>query len=208
MESLLSPPAVDSSQTQKRLLFDVDAGEGGQVRLHEPDASPDDVGGGDGKGLSFHDSSSIVPPESSSPLSPISEFGMSVMKSLQSIIQGGGSRLTSPPATLSAYAKKDDVSRHTPNSTSNDEQALWQDCFLPKSSTFLKALRRSGRRGKVLIQGWVAFRENINLPSPSWKEIVRNPQRFDFRYIILLDDMPTYISFLLVGNRRRRRRWW
>ena len=119
------------------------------------------------------------------------------MKSLQSIIQGGGSRLTSPPATLSAYAKKDDVSRHTPNSTSNDEQALWQDCFLPKSSTFLKALRRSGRRGKVLIQGWAAFRENsTNLPSPSsWKEIIRNPQRFDFRYIILLDDMPTLHIF-------------
>ena len=201
VESLLSSQsAVDSPQ--KRLVFD--KGEG-WIRLS--DAPPPDDGGGDGKSLLVYDNGSTMPPESSSPLSPISEFGMSVMKSLQSIIQGGsGSRLTSSPITTpSSYAKKnDDVSRHTPTSTRTDEQQLWQDCFLPKSSTFLKALRRSGRRGKVLIQGWVAFRENNNnLSAPAWKEIIRNPQRCDFRYIILLDDIPTLHIF---SSRRKQKK--
>ena len=89
-----------------------------------------------------------------------------------------GSRLhDNTPATLSSSA--------IPAIPKNEQ--LWQEPFLQKSSSFLKALRRAGRRGKVLIQGWVAFRDG----RVSWKEIMRNPKRYeDFRYIILLDDTP------------------
>ena len=60
-----------------------------------------------------------------------------------------------------------------------------QDEFLRKSSSFLKVLRKTGRKGKCLIQGWVAFRQSV-----PWDEIARNPKRCDFRYIVLLDDKP------------------
>jgi len=128
-------------------------------------------------------------------LSPLSEFGLSVMKSLQSIIQSGGvsSNIGSP-----SNDKENKVPRRrkqvssSPSSQTNHELPPWNDTFLPKSSTFLKALRRSGRRGKVLIQGWVAFRCQSDI---SWEDIIHNPKRCDFRYIILLDDMPILHMF-------------
>lgn len=61
----------------------------------------------------------------------------------------------------------------------------WEDTFLPKSSTFLKEIRRSGQKGEVIIQGWIAFRVGN---TASWDGIIRNPKRSDFRYIILLED--------------------
>ena len=166
--------------SQKRLLFDV-----GSVRRYD---TPNNVVGPGGRSL-FQDST----PEGSTSqqhLSPLSEFGMSVMKSLQSIIQGRSPTSNMPPYVDTpdwGYANnKENMSRNTPTTLVNDgEQQLWQDSFLQKSSSFLKALRRSGRRGKVLISGWAAFRENV-----PWKDIIRNPKRCDFRYIILLDDMP------------------
>ena len=64
---------------------------------------------------------------------------------------------------------------------------LWPDTYLQKSPSYIKALRKAGRKGKCLIQGWVAFRQD---QGSSWNETIRNPRRSDFRYIILLDDMP------------------
>jgi hypothetical protein len=77
--------------------------------------------------------------------------------------------------------------KHNDEEDSADmELRLWPDTYLQKSPTFTKALRKAGRKGKCLFQGWVAFR----LPSVPWNEIIRSPRRCDFQYIVLLDDMP------------------
>ena len=126
-------------------------------------------------------------------LSPLLEFGTNTMKTFQSLVQGRSQphvpvgyesdkenspddKVNSPVIPVCASAQSSD--KETRNKT------LWRAAFLPKSSSFLKACRRSGRKGKVLVQGWVAFRE----ASVSWKEIMRKPKRCDFRYIVLLDD--------------------
>jgi len=183
MESL--PPGHQSPMngSHKKLLFDV-----GSVRRYDtPNVLRSTQSDGIGRNL-FQDFASE---QVSEHLSPLSEFGLSVMKSLQTIVHGRPHVIV--PAGYEA--DKENTPGNTPAcaqariaSTSNPdtEEALWQDRFLRKSSSFLKALRRSGRMGKVLIQGWVAFRE----AEVSWKEIIRKPKRFDFRYIILLDDMP------------------
>ena len=78
----------------------------------------------------------------------------------------------------------------------------WEETYyLPKSSTFLKELRRSGQTtGKVIIQGWVAFRAgNV----ASWESIIDNPKRSDFRYIILLEDR-LYL-FKSRNNKKKRK---
>ena len=67
----------------------------------------------------------------------------------------------------------------------DDAVLLWPETYLQKSSTYIKALRKAGRKGKCLIQGWVAFRQSV-----SWNEIIRSPRRCDFQYVVLLDDMP------------------
>jgi len=164
-----------NSSSKKRLLFD----DGG-------DSSMDD----------YHQQQ----------LSPLSEFGLSVMKSLQSIIQGGGvsSILGSPSNDKENKVplKRKQVSS-SPSSTNINELPPWNDTFLPKSSTFLKALRRSGRRGKVVIQGWVAFRCQVDI---SWEDVIHNPKRCDFRYIILLDDMPILHMFTSRPRRKQKKK--
>jgi len=164
----------DVNSSQKRLLFDDGGG----------DSSMDDQ----------------------QQLSPLSEFGLSVMRSLQSIIQGGGvsSILGSPSNDKENKVplKRKQVSS-SPSSTNINELPPWNDTFLPKSSTFLKALRRSGRRGKVLIQGWVAFRCQVDI---SWEDVIHNPKRCDFRYIILLDDMPILHMFTSRPRRRQQKK--
>ena len=65
------------------------------------------------------------------------------------------------------------------------EEAPDEGVYLRQSVSFIKALRKSGCTGKVLIQGWVAFRQNM-----SWREVLVGTRRCDFRYIVLLDDMP------------------
>lgn len=65
-----------------------------------------------------------------------------------------------------------------------------QDLYLRKSGTFIKALRRSGCLGKCLIQGWVAFRKK-----ESWREVSRCTARSDFRYVVLLEGIPTFYVF-------------
>jgi hypothetical protein len=68
----------------------------------------------------------------------------------------------------------------------DDRVLLWPETYLQKSPTYIKALRKAGRKGKCLIQGWVAFRQS----TVPWHEIIHNPRRCDFQYIVLLDDMP------------------
>jgi len=68
----------------------------------------------------------------------------------------------------------------------DDAVLLWPETYLQKSPSYIKALRKSGRKGKCLIQGWVAFRQS----GVSWDDIIRNPRRCDFQYVVLLDDMP------------------
>jgi len=71
--------------------------------------------------------------------------------------------------------------------TDDDDDAalLWPETYLQKSPSYIKALRKAGRKGKCLIQGWVAFRQSV-----SWVEIIQSPRRCDFQYVVLLDDMP------------------
>jgi hypothetical protein len=70
--------------------------------------------------------------------------------------------------------------------------------FLRQSVSFIKALRKTGRDGRVLIQGWVAFRRNV-----SWRDISINTKRCDFRYIILMDDIPILHMF---GTQPKRKK--
>jgi len=176
----LSPLAHggDVNSSQKRLLFD-DGGDSSMSMDHQQQ------------------------------LSPLSEFGMSVMKSLQSIIQGGGvssihgSPLNDKENKVPQRRKHHHISSSPSSQTNMNEQPPWNDTFLPKSSTFLKALRRSGRRGKVLIQGWAAFRCQDDI---SWEDIIHNPKRCDFRYIILLDDMPILHMFTSRPRRRQQKK--
>ncbi|KAL3791002.1 hypothetical protein HJC23_002991 [Cyclotella cryptica] len=73
-----------------------------------------------------------------------------------------------------------------------------QHLYMPKSISFIKALRKNGRSGKCLIQGWIAFRQSL-----SWREISQCTRRCDFRYIVLLDDMPLLHIF---GSKSKQRR--
>jgi hypothetical protein len=77
----------------------------------------------------------------------------------------------------------------------------WRDDLLRKSPSFPKALRQSGRSGKVVIEGWVAFQGGV-----TWKEIVGNPMRSDFRYVVLLDDKSLLKGGGGGGVDRRRKR--
>ena len=133
---------------------------------------------------------------------------MSVMKSLQSIVQGRPNSSSIPTfveTKISWAADKENVPGNT-NARAAAKLATsiprneppWRDTFLPKSTSFLKALRKTGRRGRVLVQGWVAFRDTVG-----WKEISRDPKRCDFRYVLLLDDMPLLHIF---GSRHRHKK--
>lgn len=68
----------------------------------------------------------------------------------------------------------------------DDAVLLWPKTYLQKSPSYIKALRKAGRKGKCLIQGWVAYRQS----GVSWDDLIRNPQRCDFQYVVLLDDLP------------------
>ena len=186
-DNCLLPPRQTPATVQKKLTFDL-----GSVQRHAtpnlPRCPPNNT---PGKRNLLQD---FAAEPISEALSPLSEFGMSVMKSLQSIVKGKPTNVPAYVQTSSGYeTDKENMPGNTPTSAmhvktlsaSSEREELWQDSFLQKSSSFLKALRRTGRRGKVLIQGWVAFRESM-----PWKEIIRNPKRCDFRYIVLLDDMP------------------
>ena len=122
-------------------------------------------------------------------LSPLEE----VLKAIQSITQGPKNwspakknmPIKTPPTATSA-------------STSKKINRLWRDDFLQKSPSFTKALRRSGRCGEVIIQGWVAIRGDV-----PWKDIIRNPKRCDFRYVVLLDDKPLLHLFRSRSNKSK-----
>ena len=86
-----------------------------------------------------------------------------------------------PSASILKKKKK----RHVDQSSFRRVGGQWEDTFLPKSSTFLKELRRSDQKGEVIIQGWIAFRVGN---TASWDSIIANPKRSDFRYIVLLED--------------------
>jgi hypothetical protein len=75
-----------------------------------------------------------------------------------------------------------------------------QSSYLRQSISFIKALRRNNCTGKVLIQGWIAFRQNQNL---SWRDVSLCTRRSDFRYILLLDKMPTLHIFSSKPKQKR-----
>ncbi|KAL3764497.1 hypothetical protein ACHAW5_004760 [Stephanodiscus triporus] len=137
-------------------------------------------------------------------LSPLAE----VLKALQSIVMERPGGILKNTETKGCAPMKDSmpISMTTPTtalpvtstSTSEKINRLWRDDFLQKSPSFPKALRRSGRFGKVIIQGWVAYRGNV-----TWKEIIRNPKRCDFRYVVLLDDKPLLHLFRSRSRRKR-----
>jgi len=116
-------------------------------------------------------------PTSEHYLSPLSKLGMSLMKLIQSIVLGRHAQIPkSLPAPSLASEPELELEPERPR----------KDAFQQKCSSFLKALRKSGRGGKVLLKGWFAFRES----GVSWEEIALEPKRCDFRYVLLLDDMP------------------
>ena len=129
-------------------------------------------------------------------LSPLEE----ILKAIQSITQRPNGFLNGIKADDRSPTKKNVTIKTPPTvtsmSTSRRTNRLWRDDFMQKSPSFTKALRRSGRYGNVIIQGWVAFRGDV-----PWKEIIRNPKRCDFRYVVLLDDMP--LLHLFRSKRRK-----
>ena len=135
-------------------------------------------------------------------LSPLEEM----LKAIQSITQRPHEILNSIKTEHWSPTKKNVPVRTPPTvtsmSTSRKTNRLWRDDFLQKSPSFTKALRRSGRNGKVIIQGWVAFRGDI-----PWKEIIRNPKRCDFRYVVLLDDKPLLHLFRSRGTKSNAKRY-
>lgn len=145
-----------------------------------------------------------MPMSMSRHLSPLEE----VLKALQSIVMERPGGILKNAETKDWAPMKDSmpISMTTPTtvlpvtstSTSEKINRLWQSDFLQKSPSFPKALRRSGRYGNVIIQGWVAYRGNV-----TWKEIIRNPKRCDFRYVVLLDDKP--LLYLFRSRSRRKR---
>lgn len=140
-------------------------------------------------------------------LSPLEE----VLKALQSIVRDRPGGIHNKAETKDCPIIKDNVPIGTTpptndlpvtsESTSEKTNRLpWRDDFLRKSPSFPKALRQSGRSGKVVIEGWVAFRGDV-----TWKEIVGNPKRSDFRYVVLLDDKPLLHMFRSGRSVRRRK---
>lgn len=110
--------------------------------------------------------------------------GASMIKTIQSLVHKA---FVASPAHINAADCYEDKEK-TPTkirSTLKKDELSRQHLYLRKSVSFIKALRKSGRKGKCLIQGWVALQQEA-----SWKEITRSPRRSDFRYIVLLDDMP------------------
>ena len=79
-----------------------------------------------------------------------------------------------------------DQTKYEEEAYDDDSVLLWPKTYLQKSPCYIKALRKAGRKGKCLIQGWVAFRQS----GVSWDDIIRNPRRCDFQYVVLLDDLP------------------
>jgi hypothetical protein len=90
------------------------------------------------------------------------------------------------------------VSAEVPQQPPVENKLPRQSWYFRQSISFIKALRRSGAMGKVLIQGWAAFRQNL-----SWREVSLCTRRSDFRYIILLDDMPTLHMFSSKPRQKR-----
>jgi hypothetical protein len=138
-------------------------------------------------------------------LSPLEE----VLKALQSIIRerpGGnpknaetkGCAIVEEYVPIGTTPPTTDLLVTSTSKSEKTDRIPWRDDFLRKSPSFLQALRQSGRCGKVIIEGWVAFREDA-----TWKKIVDNPKESDFRYIVLLDDKPLLHLF---RSRRSRMR--
>ena len=133
--------------------------------------------------------------ETSPPLFP--EFGKAI-ESFQALVLSPMKSLhreedrSSTPKLLKHL--QSDGKIHGPTSTVPPRK----DLYLRKSTTYIKALRRSGIVGKILIQGWVAFRN-----TESWREVSRCTTRSDFRYIVLLDGVPTFYIFNSKPKQRR-----
>lgn len=88
-------------------------------------------------------------------------------------------------STTKEQCSKEEDETITTDDDDDDAVLLWPETYLQKSPSYIKALRKAGRKGKCLIQGWVAFRQSL-----SWDEIIQSPRRCDFQYVVLLDDMP------------------
>ncbi|KAL7464164.1 hypothetical protein ACHAXS_004495 [Conticribra weissflogii] len=131
-------------------------------------------------------------------------FGMSFFQSIHSLILQSSLRSSNEECHGLPWkiSSKDDIENQpkpttTPSkseqlhkNTSSSSSDIKQDMYLRKCPSFLKLLRKSGHKGKCLIQGWVAFRR-----FESWEEITRHPKRSDFRHIVLLDDKPLLYMF-------------
>ena len=101
-------------------------------------------------------------------------------------IESIGALFKSPIKPLHQDNKKSIQLEPTPRQpTTREGPSSQEHLYLRRSISFIKALRRNGHKGSVLIQGWVAFRQNV-----SWKEVSLCTKRCDFRYIVLLNDMP------------------
>ena len=126
------------------------------------------------------------------------EVGIKLIDSIQSLISRPPTKAVkhgSPnEATKPTVSRPHLITREGTTGTSSSRQQL----FLQKSVSFIKALRKSGRAGKCLVQGWVAFRQDV-----SWREVALCTRRSDFRYVVLLDDMPVVHIFSSKPKQKR-----
>ena len=88
--------------------------------------------------------------------SPLNDLGLSVVKSLTQFLVAGPERDDQGEEGDETGSQKGSlpILRRAESSRSKNGERIWHEAFLQKSPTFLKALRRAGRKGKVLIQGW------------------------------------------------------
>ena len=114
-------------------------------------------------------------------------------------IESLGALFKSPIKPLRQDNKKSIQLEPTPRQhTTRKEPSPQEQLYLRRSISFVKALRKNGHKGSVLIQGWVAFRQQV-----SWKEVSICTKRCDFRYIVLLDDMPILYVFSSKSKHRK-----
>mmetsp|Transcript_21673 Transcript_21673/g.51008 ORF Transcript_21673/g.51008 Transcript_21673/m.51008 type:complete len:456 (-) Transcript_21673:1328-2695(-) len=132
-----------SKRSPKRLTFDGSARAAATETTGQPTLDGCDEEEG---------TSAAAVPAFASSTSPLKELRLSVVKSLTQLLTQDDREERENETGLQKGSLL--MLRRAESSRSKNDERLWNETFLPKCPTFLKALRRAGRKGKVLIQGW------------------------------------------------------
>ena len=145
-----------SKRSPKRLDFDGSAGAATETTGQPTLAATETTGQPTLDGCDQEAEASAAAPAVLPSTSPLNELGLSVVKSLTQLLVGGPTQDDQGEKENETGRQKGSllILRRADSSHSKGDERLWHETFLQESPTFLKALRRAGRKGKVLIQGW------------------------------------------------------